>query len=317
MKKCQKCGFENTDIMNFCLECGESLPSGPQMVVPLETVQFSGGTENPSERVTEDYDPETVVNNRLVVPTEPTDYSTFVDQPTDAGGGSYTKIFLAVGGGLVALVLLVGVAAAGLFVYALQKQGETPPNRPVVAKTPVTDDTEDVSTPFPDDAKTPDIAVAETPETVATPEAENTPQTDSDTITFPTPTSPTKRATYRVKTISGWQLSEIQTVPLENFRITVKGKVDLDGIKNNVTAKGVEGHKDRRIVKEYPTGALLMRTHYPDGRHSNIQPVSAGEYWQNFKDETGRIEFLINDNAPENNDGEFTISFTMQDVPKK
>ncbi len=320
MKKCRNCGFENTDVMNFCLECGNELTNEPQMVVPLDTVDFSN-TEKPSERVTENYEKETVVNSRYGFQNQQQQtYSTFQDQPADSSG-SNTKLFLAIGGGLVAVVALISLAAAGIVLYSLQKQNSS---QPLASKTPVSEKDKDFPSPTPDAEveDSPDISNDETPQAEETPETEVTPdedkktETDEDVITFPTPTTPTKSANYNVKNVSGWQLSEIQTVPRERFIVKVRGRIDLDGIKNNVSAKGVKGHEDRRRLKEYPTGALLMRTHYPDGRHSNIQPVTASQYWENYPDETGKIEFLINDNSPENNSGEFTISFKMQDVPK-
>ena len=84
-----------------------------------------------------------------------------------------------------------------------------------------------------------------------------------------------------------------------------RGRIKLDGIKKRVGVKGINGYQNRRVIKKYKTGALLMRTHYPDGRHSNIQPVGAGEFWLNAPDETGKIEFFINDNSPEEGSGRF------------
>lgn len=300
MKKCQSCGYENTNIMNYCLECGNALAPDAQMVVPLETVDFSN-REKPSEQVTEDYEKETVVNNRFAV--EPT-VAAFRQQPAQAQR-SNTKLFIAIGGGLFALVMLIGVGAAGIVFYALQNPGK-PPSRPIVSNTPVK---------TPEVEETPDIIVEKTPE--ATPEVEVTPDSNEETITFPTPENPTKSASYEIRTVLGWQLSDIETVPNENFIVKVRGKIYLDEIGDNVSAKGVKGFEERRMIKEFPTGALLMRTHYPDGRHSEIQAVSASEYWQNYKDETGKIEFMINDNSPENNEGEFIIDFKMQDAPNQ
>jgi hypothetical protein len=286
--------------MNYCLECGNTLSQEPQMVVPLETVDFSN-SEKPSEQVTENYEKETVVNSRFAVQPG---VQTFHDQSSQGTGGSNTKLFLLVGGGLFALVMLIGVAAAGFVFYAIKNQ-EKPPSRPVVSNTPE-------KTPVVENS--PDIIVNKTPD--LTPEVEETPDTTEETITFPTPENPTKSADYEIRSVLGWQLSDIETVPNENFTIKVSGRIDLDGIKDNVSVKGVKGFEERRVIEKFPTGALLMRTHYPDGRHSNIQAVSASQYWQNYKDETGKIEFLINDNSPENNSGEFIISFKMTDVPQ-
>lgn len=324
MKKCQKCGFENTDIMNFCVECGDALSNEPQMVVPLDTVGFSN-TEKTSEQVTEDYEKETVVNNRYEFEPQPT-IANFQTPPVDSpASSSNTKLLLAFGGGLVALIALVGIAGAGLLFYAYK----TTPSTPIVSSSPTPDD-QNTSNPFPDTENSPENSTDTTPSTDETPTTnDNTVETETDedidtedtddeeTITFPTPTNPTPSATYNVKNVSGWQLSDIETVPSELFQIKVSGKIDIDGVKDNVTAKGIKGNEERRIIKEFPTGALLMRTHYPDGKHSNIQSVSASQYWENYKDETGKIEFLINDNAPENNDGEFVIDFKMDKKPQE
>jgi hypothetical protein len=301
MKKCQTCGFNNTDIMNFCLECGSALAKIPKMVIPLDSLS---GQENPSDQVTEDYEKETVVGNRSIINQKP-GFSNFQTPPPKPR--SNAKIFLLLGGGLLAIVALIGVTATGILIYTLQSQKQTS-SRPLVSKTPA----ENFPTPTPDETF-PEIK--ETPQ--PTPIAKKTPAADEDPITFPVPQTPTKQATYQVKPLTGWQLSEIKTVPLENFRIRVSGHIEMDGVKKKVSAKGVKGLKDRRIVKKFPAGAVLMRTHYPDGRHSNIQKVSAGEYWQNYKNETGKIEFLVNDNSPEYNSGGFTITFDLINVPKR
>lgn len=294
MKKCIACGFENTDLMNFCLECGEALKAEPKMVIPLDSLS---GSEKPSEQVTEDFEKETVVNNRFPIQQDSPNYNT-----PPAKKSSNAKIFLAIGAGFVAIVGLISIAAAGIILYTIQSQKE--PRRIVKKRSDITE----VPTPYPDK----DILDISSDKK----KKEKT-DTKEKTIIFPTPKNPTKRSTYKVRSVPGWQLSEIKTVSLENFRITVSGRVNLKGIEKRVSAKGVKGHKDRRIIKKFPTGALLMRTHYPDGKHSNIQQVSVGEYWQNYPNETGKIEFLINDNSPENNKGDFTIRFRMINVPKK
>ncbi len=58
-----------------------------------------------------------------------------------------------------------------------------------------------------------------------------------------------------------------------------------------------------------------MRTRFANGKVSNIQPVAASDMWENAPGERGRIEFLINDNSPENNEGEFIVSVTLVSVP--
>lgn len=297
MKKCQSCNFENSDVMSFCQECGSALPETPKMVVPIgaaETEAF-----RTSEINTDSFDDETVVNNdrfgfKQSVPTH-------VHNAKPAG--SNTKIYVAVAGVILFLGFGILAAAAGI-IYATYSLSEpkplvsNPKSTPEVYESPV-------PTPFPGDDFPPP---AEKPKT--------TPNVNNDVITFPTPKSPTRRGTYRMTSGNGWQLSKIETVPNEDFRVLVKGKIKLGGIGKYVSMRGIKGHESRRIHKEFPTGALLMRTHYPDGRHSGIQPVALGQYWKNDPNETGKIEFVINDNSPENNTGNMTVTVTEVKLAK-
>jgi hypothetical protein len=299
MNKCQGCGYENTEVMNFCLECGSSLAGEPQMVVPLETVNIQNA-ETFVDRVTENYEKETIVNNRFDLPQQ--NFRTFQTSPQTQRNNS--KLFLVLGGGLIGLILLVFTGIAGIAFIALQSQPKPKTLVSIPKETP---------------ERSPEIYPEETPEELPeetpqpTPVSKPTP--DNETITFPVPRIPTKRATFRVEAVSGWQLSEIKTVSLENFRVQTRGTIKLDGISQRISARGINGYQNRRIFKQFRTGALLMRTHYPNGNHSNIQAVAAGEYWQNYKNETGKIEFFINDNEAENSSGEFTINFAMINVP--
>jgi hypothetical protein len=145
--------------------------------------------------------------------------------------------------------------------------------------------------------------------------------TPTSNPSFTPPIEPTKTGSFTVYANGGWQLSGVDTVPLENFRTKVDGKIDIAGVKTGVTPKGVSdpNSKSRRIYPEYPTGALLMRTHYADGKFSNVMAISAAGstgQWRNYPDERGRIEFCINDNSPEKNGGQFTVTVTMTSVPK-
>ncbi len=114
MKRCQNCGSENADEMNFCDECGAALKNVPQMVVPLETIQ----SQIPAEQITESFSSEpeieTVVENRYQ-PSVPT-ISTQKPQ-------SFGKI-IAVFGGLLAIfiMILAGGAAAFYFYWKSQNQ---------------------------------------------------------------------------------------------------------------------------------------------------------------------------------------------------
>jgi hypothetical protein len=139
---------------------------------------------------------------------------------------------------------------------------------------------------------------------------------------FTPPTEPTKDGTFTIYANEGWQLSQIAVVPEEKYTTTVEGIVDLAGAKAGIRAGGTkeEQYKSRRLFPEWPTGALLMRTRYADGRFSNTLPVSASGatgYWENLPDERGMLEFRINDNSPANNGGQFTIRKKHTSVPKK
>jgi hypothetical protein len=149
------------------------------------------------------------------------------------------------------------------------------------------------------------------------PEAKPSPSPRS----FEPPTVPTKQGSFTVYANEGWQLSDIAVVPYENYTTKVDGIVDLAGAKAGIRPAGEKDPKlkSRRLFAEYPTGALLMRTRYADGRFSNTVAVAAGASgsWQNLPDERGMLEFAINDNAPQDNGGQFTISVKMTSVPKK
>jgi hypothetical protein len=136
---------------------------------------------------------------------------------------------------------------------------------------------------------------------------------------FEPPTVPTKEGTFTVYANEGWQMSNIAVVPLEEFTTSVDGIVDVAGVKVGLRAGGTKDaqFKSRRLVPEFPTGALLMRTRYADGRYSNMVAAGTSGSWQNLPDERGMLEFAINDNAPQNNGGQFTIRVKLTKVPKK
>lgn len=264
MKKCQNCGAENADEMNFCGDCGARLKNQPQMVVPLETIQSLPDTEDLTESLSAET--ETIPGNRYQPPSVPT---LSIRQPQ-----SNKKIF-AVFGVLFAAFFLV-IAAAGAMIYFYIQS----PDRVITAK------------PTPTPKKTPEELI------------------------FTPPDEPTRQGSFTIGADEeDWQLSDIETVPSETFRTEVRGTIDLDEIGADISPEGVESDKDRRIYKKYPTGALLMRTRFADGETSNIQPVAAADMWENAPDERGRLEFLINDNSPENNRGEFSVSVTLIRVP--
>lgn len=143
-------------------------------------------------------------------------------------------------------------------------------------------------------------------------------KTPAPQVSFTPPLEPTKRASFTVYANQGWQLSNIDTVPLEEFTTTAQGKIDVEGVKKEISANGIDDTrtKSRRIHPEFPTGALLMRTRYANGKYSNVMAVNTIGNWKNYPDERGKIEFCVNDNAPENNVGQFIVTVTLTKVPK-
>jgi hypothetical protein len=292
MKKCQKCGYENVDEMRFCLECGTPLHDAPVVVnlTDRPTESLSGGA--PPTNFGAPRETETFVAGRG-------NFRGNFPSPPPQQAKKKSKL-LPILGGLAALLVLFGIAAAavGFYVYRSRTIAEvspTPTAAPTAKNSPA--------------RLSGDANVSPSPN--ASPSA--APQTS-----FTPPAAPTKKGTFTVYANAGWQLSNLDVVALEKFSTSVSGLIDVAGVKNNVTYAGVKDEKSkaRRIYAEYPTGALLMRTRYADGRYSNVQPVSASNAWENFPDEIGKLEFCVNDKSPENNGGQFVVTKTSTSVPK-
>lgn len=291
MKRCGKCHYENSDAMSFCLECG-----APLAAAPLVFNLHDSGTPNQSA-------PDTAFNKSVETQFGKTPFPATLATVSQSRPKSSKKIWLVLGGVFSLFGLLI---AAGALIVFFNWKSKTP----IVANN-------DSPTPAPsrniiDKSPSPKSSVSPSPN--ASPSV--TPQ-----VSFTPPIEPTKNGTFTVYANSGWQLSGIDTVPLENFKTSASGLVDLSEIKTGVSTKGITDAKtkSRRIYAEYPTGALMMRTRYADGKYSNVQPVTAAPsigVWQNFPDERGRLEFCINDNAPESNGGQFTVTKTSTSVPK-
>ena len=273
MKICGNCGNENTDAMNFCLQCGMPLASNPAWNAEEPTASFSG---KPFESAPLNAEPKTIPRN-------------FSMQPKKNGKGLYWIV-----GGIVTVLALGFFGIAGLvgMTFLTAKQTAPPP-------TPL----KPVYSPSPLDSPLPDKSPAAVP----------TPQTS-----FTPPTAPTKKGIFTVSADQGWQLSNIDVTGSEKFLTSVGGKINLKNIKQNVSANGVSDAKTaaRRLFPQYPTGALLMRTRFADGRVSNMQPVSAN-VWQNYPDEFGRLEFCVNDREPQSNDGEFVVIIVAEEAKAK
>lgn len=290
MKKCQNCGYENSAEMNFCGECGANFKKMPQMVVPLDTIQSISPNEQITESFTAERETETVVADRFQ-PSIPT----FSAQKPQGG----KKLFFIIGG-FFALIFLIFAGAATMLFFYFQSKKQIVDARP----TPAPTRSSKKETPILKPSATPEISPGETPE--------KTPET-----IFAPPESPTENGTFTIAAdAKDWQLSEIDTVPSETFSTNVRGTIILDEIKENISAGGVNSNRERRIYKQYATGALLMRTRFADGKTSNIQPTTASNIWENYPNERGRLEFLINDNSPENNKGRFIVTVKMINLPE-
>lgn len=273
--------------MIYCLECGESIGESPAAGWPLTGAK----TESYSEQQTVVRNPQQATRNfRGEFPAAPST-------------SSNKKIFVIIAG-VVALGFLVIVGAAAIVGYNYFARKTT-----VVANV-------NSSTPSSGNK-------AGTPSNSSSPATNSSPTvTPSPAVSFTPPIEPTRSGTFSVFANAGWQLSNIDTVALENFRTKVQGKVDLVGVKTGISASGVNdaASKSRRIYPEFPTGALLMRTRYADGKYSNVMAVTtsgANGTWQNYPDERGRIEFCINDNAPEQNGGQLMVTVTFTGIAKQ
>lgn len=302
MKKCQTCHYENSDAMSFCLQCGKPLAAAPLIF------NLPGGDAAPNQSA-----PDTVFNKsaETVFGKQPFAPANFASVST-ARPKSRKKIFLVLGG-VLSLFGLLAVAGAAIVYFNWKSKSAA-----FVSPTPTVSPTRGFAdkSPSPQSSVSPSASPSASPAVSSSASPMTTPQ-----VSFTPPVEPTKNGTFTVYANGGWQLSEIDTVPLENFRTSATGLVDLANLKTSVSTKGLNDAKtkSRRIYAEYPTGALMMRTRYADGKYSNVQPVTAAPsvgVWQNFPEERGRLEFCINDNAPEQNGGHFTVTKTMTSVPK-
>lgn len=284
MLRCGNCGRDNAEDMRFCTNCGALLEAA------------SGGG---SGEIDSSQSPETI-SFSVPPPTSPTAGWPTVGSylppqpPVSKGRSNNTGLVISI---VVVAVLGVLATAGGIGWYLFSKSDTTEiANRN--AKT------ENVS-PSPSNTNA---------NTRPSPEASPTPSNTS----FEPPTVPTKEGSFTVYANEGWQLSKIAVVPYEKYTTKVEGLVDLAGAKAGIRAGGDKDAKlkSRRLFGEYPTGALLMRTRYADGRFSNTVAAGVNGAWANLPDERGMLEFAINDNAPKDNGGQFTVRVKMTSVPK-
>ncbi len=211
--------------------------------------------------------------------------------------GKYFWIF----GGLVSLLIfaLAGLAAI-LFLTSKFRQDDTAVKTPTPAVSPTRRTS---SSP----EKSPNIDLSNT---------SSAPEIPAPKPNFTPPAKPTAQGDFNVRADENWQLSNLDVVPNEKFLLLPMGKVNLREIEKDISAEGSSDkkHQSRRLYQEFPTGALLMRTRYSDGKYSKISAVAdkkATGIWQNAPDERGKLELCINDNAPDGNDGEFVVSLSV------
>jgi len=286
MASCGNCGRENPEGMRFCTNCGSTLPGS----------SLPGGSSPGSQSV------ETLVLN-ATAQTSPTNWPNIGEsyRAPAAPEPKKSNTGLIVGG--ISAILVIIIAAAGGTGYYFYKKSHDKAADGNSNQGVYTSSTVDDSSDNSNDKKKP--SPSPTPEV---------------TQLFPPPTEPTKDASFTVYANGEWQLSQIAVVPYERYRTSVEGIVDLAGAKAGLRAGGTNDaqFKSRRLFAEYPTGALLMRTRYADGRFSNTTAVVAGAsgYWQNLPDERGMLEFRLNDNQPKDNGGQFTVRVRFTSVPK-
>ncbi|MBD0373292.1 MAG: zinc ribbon domain-containing protein [Pyrinomonadaceae bacterium] len=292
MVRCWKCGRENEDGMRFCTNCGTAL-------TPSQAGGSGAGGYDPSSSETISFNapPQTAFSAGAT--TKPYTAPPFIDNTTPPK--SKTGLIIGVIVGVLLLGLLGIGGVAGYYYYSNSKDvaNNNGNNRN--------------GTIGPDGKPTPAQE-----NTNATPESSPTP-TPAPKQLFEPPTTPTKEGSFTVYANEGWQMSDIAVVPLEQFTTNVDGIVDIAGVKTGVRAGGLSDSKfkSRRLFPEFPLGALVMRTRYADGRFSNMVTAGTSGNWQNLPDERGMLEFIINDNAPQDNGGQFTVKVKLKSVPKK
>lgn len=290
MVRCWKCGRENEDAMRFCTNCGTPL-------TPSQAGEETIADSSQAATISFNAPPQTATGRGGV--TNP--YTTPTPTPfTESAPKSRTGMVVGVIVGAL-LLGLIGLGAAAAYYYYSSGKDVASNNSNTKQRTLGPDEK---ATPAP--ANRNDNATSEPSPTPASKQ------------TFEAPTTPTKEGSFTVYANEGWQLSDIAVVPLEKYTSTTEGIVDIADVKTGVRAAGVSDakFKSRRLYSEFPVGALLMRTRYANGKYSNMVATGTSGSWENLPDERGMLEFIINDNSPENNGGQFTIRVKMTSAPK-
>jgi hypothetical protein len=279
--------------MRFCTNCGEALPDAP-------TPASAPDTSSPD-----------TLSFRVDPQTTPTNWPSFGEAykqqtpPVAQAKKSRTGLIVGIIAGVLLLGLVVIGGGVGYYYYSKSQTEVANGNSNQGVYDPSTNGTDEESSNANANANA---------NTKPTPTPKPTPNQS-----FAPPTEPTKEGTFTIYANDDWQLSQIAVVPKERYTTRVDGIVDLADAKAGVRPGGTNEakYKSRRLFPEWPTGTLLMRTRYADGRFSNTVGVGATGAWENLPDERGMLEFRINDNAPQNNGGQFTIRVKLTSVPKQ
>ncbi len=151
MKKCQKCNFENTDTMRFCVECGTPLADAPFVV------DVGGGQQSGVNTAKYGQSMETQAADKPAFQGNfPNNFSN-VPPPKKSG----KKAFLIIGG-IAALFLLIFAAGAAIVGYNMFIKDE------IADKSP-TPGNKDLLSPTPTATKTPKSSATASPDVSPTP----------------------------------------------------------------------------------------------------------------------------------------------------
>lgn len=131
MKKCQNCRFENTDLMNFCMECGTGLVNNdlaePKTVVftDQKTAEYPAST--PPTNPTTVIETQTQVRSRYNPPPPPNTVvqNQYFPPPNTPPPNKGNSKMVMIAGGLLALAVLLGVGVVGIvaaFAYFSQRE---------------------------------------------------------------------------------------------------------------------------------------------------------------------------------------------------
>ncbi len=263
MKKCGKCGNENSDEMRFCLECGGQLSDAP-FVVNLQDSK----TQNISDAKTEYYNPQSV-NTQVNTGYAPPNYS-----PPNKPRGNNTKIFLAVGG-VVALLVLLMSAVAAVVIYNMIPD-ETVENDPTPSPAPSRDVRKD--SPAPESSKTPKT------------------KTDKDS-TIPASTEDNSAVTVKFDNVKvDYNVKEKNVSGMRmHVNFTVSGMKDRDGYLA-IHFQNKDGEKlsaDQGAFRDVNGNLAVFKTLKPDYDDTLYKDMQLFLPYDEFKLSSGRHELQM------------------------